>query len=176
MRFIRLLFLLAMTANCMQVMADTTSIIGTPAPLFRLPNQNTATPLQYTIADQFSPDSQHAVIVSFFATWCEPCRKELPFLQHYADSLRENGLRLVTVCMDSTYGAKQEKMVADMQLSCPVIHDKFGIVAQRYEFAKALPYTVFVARNGFVRDVSIGYDQTKQTMLQQYIQRILETH
>lgn len=149
--------------------ADTSSLIGKPAPRFRLANQNAGVGASFSLDEWFSADSSHDVIVSFFATWCAPCRKELPFLQHMADSLSGRGLRLVAVCMDSAYGQKQKQMVTDLKLTCPVVHDKFGIIARRFECGKALPYTVFIGRTGTVAAVSTGFDDKKKSLLKHYI-------
>lgn len=138
---------------------------GTSAPLFRLPNQNAPQPSPFALGDQFKPDSQHAVVLSFFAAWCKPCRKELPFLQGVADSLRGQGVRLVAVSVDTVFGDEQRGMVSELQLTCPVVHDKFGIVARRYACGNALPYTVFIGRNGKVRASSVGYDTHKNTTI-----------
>jgi thiol-disulfide isomerase/thioredoxin len=73
--------------------ANISTVVGKPAPVFRLPNQNSATPLQFSLPEHLSADSAHAVIVSFFAQYCNPCRVELPILQKMADSLAGSGLR-----------------------------------------------------------------------------------
>lgn len=166
--FIFLVFLLQLTK------ADTLSIIGRQAPVFRLTNQNVEGGSSFTIGEWYSPDSSNAVIVTFFATWCRPCRNELPYLQKAADSLAASGLRLVAVCVDSVYGTKQKQMVIQTKLTCPVVHDKYGIVARRHNCQKVLPYTVFIDRQGIIRAVSTGFDDKKKNQVTKYIKMVLE--
>ena len=169
------LALLALLLACsVSGQTDTANIIGKPAPRFRLTDQNVGNGVSFSLDAWFSADSSHGVIVSFFATWCAPCRKELPYLQKMADSLSVSGLRLVAVCVDSAYGPKQKQMVTDLKLTCPVIHDKFGIVARRFGCGKALPFTVFINRNGMIAAVSTGYDASKNTELIHSISSILK--
>ena len=149
-------------------------IVNKSAPTFRLPDQNSSKSLPFVMADHFAPDSQHVVIVTFFATWCVPCRKELPFLQHVVDSLYSKGLRMVAVCVDSAYGTKQKKMVSELHLTCPVVHDKYGILVRRYECGKELPYTVFVNKNGIVSNKSVGYSADKQSILKIETDKLLK--
>ena len=167
-------FLLFFSAGSIFGQTDTSSLIGKPAPQFRLADQNAGDGSIFSLSEWFSADSSRGVIVSFFATWCEPCRKELPFLQHTTDSLFTRDLRMVAVCIDTVYGPKQKQLVADLKLSCPVIHDRFGIVAQRFGCGKALPYTVFINRNGMVTSFSTGYDFSKNTGIIRSINLILD--
>ena len=171
---IKLALFLLLLAVTIFGQTDTVSLIGKPAPQFRLANLNSQEPASFALTDWFAPDSGHAVIVSFFATWCAPCRQELPFLQTMVDSLAGNGLRMVAVCVDSAYGEKQKMMVAQARLTGPVVHDKFGIIARRFECGKALPYTVFINRKGLVAAVSVGYDAAKNAGIIHSINLILK--
>jgi len=154
--------------------ADTVTVLGSRAPLFNMPDQNSPAPAAFKLSSQFLPDSQNAVIVSFFASWCAPCRQELPFLQSCADSLAPQGLRLVAICLDQLYIKKQRQMVREMKLTCPVIHDRTGTTALRFGFNKSLPYSVFITRKGVIAGVSTGYDTTKNAEIYEKIRLILE--
>jgi thiol-disulfide isomerase/thioredoxin len=156
--------------------ADTATVLGARAPHINMPDLNGVGNVSCTLhlAEHFLPDSQHAVIVSFFAEWCAPCRQELPFLQSCADSLAHEGLRLVAVCLDRLYIKKQRQAVRDMKLTCPVIHDRTGTTALRFGFNKSLPYSVFITRKGMIAGVSTGYDSTKNAEIYEKIRVILE--
>jgi cytochrome c biogenesis protein CcmG, thiol:disulfide interchange protein DsbE len=154
-------------------MEDSTSIVGQAAPSFRLLNQNGTGSGQFNLNDQFLPDSQHAVIISFFATWCAPCRKELPFLQKAADSLHQSGLRLVAICIDSVFGDKARKMVTDLRLKCPVVSTTTGILAKRYGVSHELPQTFFIDRKGVVQAKTVGFGKKEIAACRQGIKTIV---
>ncbi|KMQ52279.1 thioredoxin family protein [Chitinispirillum alkaliphilum] len=118
-------------------------------------------------------EREHAVIVAFFATWCAPCWLELPFLQSVTDSLYDEGLRIVYISVDNSYGDEQREMVETLKLTGPVIHDRLGIVARRYEFTRALPYTVYINRLGQVSYISQGYTPEMNAALLEKIDHIL---
>ncbi len=148
-------------------------LIGRSAPIFRLPVQNSPQEERFKMDDWVSPESQYAVIVAFFATWCGPCWLELPFLQSVTDSLYTEGLRLVFISVDNPYGPEQKEMVEKLELKSPVIHDRLGIVARRFEFPNALPYTVYINREGVVKYISTGYTPEMNDDLLEKINSIL---
>ncbi len=148
-------------------------LIGRKAPIFRLPIQNASQGERFQMDDWLSADSQYAVVVAFFATWCAPCWLELPFLQSVTDSLYDEGLRVVFVSVDNPYGAEQVKMVESLELTGPVIHDRLGIVARRFEFPGTLPYTVYINKKGVVSYISTGYTPEMNDELLEKINSIL---
>lgn len=168
---LRLFCLSTIGLSSLCLAADTTSIVNKLAPIFRLPDQSSG--IQYNLLNQFSPDSQHAVVVSFFASWCSPCRSELSILQHLYDSLESDGFRLVVVCVDSIYGSEQVKMVSEIKITSPVIHDRYGIVARRFSLKSALPYSVFIRRNGIVSAAITGYDDAKKDYFRNLVSDLL---
>jgi alkyl hydroperoxide reductase subunit AhpC len=169
------LYLYAIILFSSAISSDSSSVIGAPVPLFAMSNVNSQTgvPCTLRLADHFSSDSQHAVILAFFAEWCAPCRLELPFLQHCADSLASQGLRLITASLDPLYIKKQRQAVKDMKLTCPIVHDRYAVLARRLGFAKTLPYTVFIDRKGFIKEVSTGYETAGNESILNKIQAIL---
>ncbi|MCU0610013.1 MAG: TlpA family protein disulfide reductase [Chitinispirillaceae bacterium] len=171
MRILLFLFFAAISASAA---TDTGSIVGKPAPSFRLSNQNMAKPAYFNLSEHFSPDSQHVVMVSFFATWCVPCRLELPFLQHCADSLRHKGLRMVAVCLDTVYEENQKKMVSDLGLTCPVVSSTTGILAKRFNLSPALPQTVFIDRKGIVKIRTEGFGEKEISVIHQTLDKLLK--
>lgn len=173
-RFLPLIFWIQILTFALSLCASEPQIKGKTAPAFRLANLNGYGKGMVSLAEYFSPDSNQAVIVSFFATWCAPCRQELPFLQKMADSLSVEGLRMVAVCVDTVYGEKQSDMVKALRLTCPVVHDKFGIVVRRFECPKALPYTVYIDRSGVVKAAESGFSEEKKEMIGKIVAKCLE--
>jgi len=61
----------------------------------------------------------HTVLLTFWATWCEPCQKELPLLSQYAASHRRDGLVVLGFCLDDSEDLDRVRGVA-RRLSFPV--------------------------------------------------------
>ena len=97
------------------------------------------------------------VVISFWGTWCPPCRKEFPELVRVQSEHREAGLRVVAV-----NGRDQERSIEDVErfvrafpVSFPIALDKRGIARRAYRIV-GQPTTVFIDSSGVVRKVHIG--------------------
>jgi thiol-disulfide isomerase/thioredoxin len=126
------------------------------------------------LVDQFGADSAHAVVVSFAASYCIPCRAELPVLQAAADSLASQGLRLVVVMAEADWGAAQESFVSKVGLHVPVVSDKLGLLSRRYGTNGQLPFTVGIGRDGVVRWVRQGFKVSEAEQLRQAVSALLQ--
>jgi thiol-disulfide isomerase/thioredoxin len=96
------------------------------------------------------------VVVNLWASWCAPCRAEMPALEALYAANRERGL--VVVGLNSTYQddeAAALRFAADLGLTFPIVLDRDGAVSGRYRL-RALPSTFFVDRAGVIRSVVIG--------------------
>ena len=94
------------------------------------------------------------VLINFWATWCPPCRAELPAIQAAYDQYADQGLVVLGVDM-----AEPPDVVAafvqQFGLRFPIPLDRDGEVATRYK-VRAIPTSFFVDRQGIVRSVFIG--------------------
>jgi len=86
------------------------------------------------------------VLLNFWATWCEPCRSEMPSLQTLAQRLAPEGLSVVAVNFKEAEAAIQRFTQAS-PLSLPVARDPDGDVAKSFA-VNIFPTTVAIARNG----------------------------
>lgn len=96
------------------------------------------------------------VILNFWASWCGPCRAEMPALQALWELQRERGLEVLAVnstVQDSIPAATT--FLQEMNLDLPVLLDRDGAATRRY-LVRALPTTFFVDRQGVIRNVMIG--------------------
>lgn len=85
-------------------------------------------------------DSANLLLLSFFASWCEPCKEELPEIRRLAGEHTKRGLRVVMINIDDTKeGISQvEAFCRKENMSFPVVSDRFHIVARRF-FGDQLP-------------------------------------
>lgn len=114
-----------------------------------------------------------AVVLNLWASWCPPCRAEMPALQSLYEQYREQGLVVLAVNMthqDSTAAASE--FAAEFELSFPILLDHTGLVGNLYRM-RALPTTFFIDREGVIQDVIVGGPMSEVT-LQSMVVALLE--
>jgi len=148
--------------------ADELAELGQLAPTFRLPVYNareaglTAVGLDRYVGPEPAEPGTKVLLVSFMASWCGPCKKELPYLQQLHEKYRAQGLRILAISIDTEpEGQRQvEALVAAGKLTFPVLKDRFNIVARRWLGTKSPLPSLFVLRpDGTVSAVHRGYSQ-----------------
>ena len=95
------------------------------------------------------------VMINFWATWCGPCRQEMPLLDELYSRYQRVGFNLLGVNIDDD-SSRAMKMVDELGVDFPVLFDSRKEVSKLYE-VEAMPVTVLVDREGRVRHVHHGY-------------------
>ena len=95
------------------------------------------------------------VMINFWATWCGPCRQEMPLLDELYSRYGRVGFSLLGVNIDDNQ-SKAMNMVSELGVSFPVLFDSRKEVSELYE-VNAMPVTVLIDREGTVRYVHHGY-------------------
>lgn len=96
------------------------------------------------------------VLINFWASWCPPCRSEMPAIQKVYDEFRDQGF--VVLGVNSTHQDNLGDAITFTQirkLTFPILLDRDGSVGNLYE-VRALPSTFFVDSNGIIQDVVVG--------------------
>jgi thiol-disulfide isomerase/thioredoxin len=94
------------------------------------------------------------VLLNFWASWCEPCRTEMPSLQQLALQHQAQGLQLMAVNFKEGDAAIR-RFLAATALDLPVLCDRDGAVAKAFG-VHAFPSTVAIDRQGRVRFIVVG--------------------
>ena len=99
----------------------------------------------------------HPVVVNFWATWCPPCRDEIPMLIEAYDAHRGDSLVILSVNgRDQERSTRDvERFLTDLHVDFPVLLDVKGRTRRRYR-VRALPATVFIGADGIERAVNFG--------------------
>jgi len=111
------------------------------------------------------------VLLNFWATWCGPCRDEMPALQTLARELGPRGLAVVGVNYKESKREVQT-FVQEQKLGFPVLLDGTGQVAERYQVF-ALPVTVLVDRRGMVAGTVLGVRDWVASDARAYLGKLL---
>ena len=72
------------------------------------------------------------LLLNFWATWCPPCRKEMPAMQQLYQAYRDKGLEIVAVSVDTTSPAELRAFVNELGLTFTVLHDRDSLVSRLY--------------------------------------------
>jgi len=95
------------------------------------------------------------VMINFWATWCGPCRQEMPLLDELFNRYERVGFNLLGVNIDDD-SRRAMQMIDDLGVNFPVLFDASKAVSKLYQ-VEAMPVTVIVDREGTVRYVHHGY-------------------
>ncbi|RLA24922.1 MAG: TlpA family protein disulfide reductase [Gammaproteobacteria bacterium] len=95
------------------------------------------------------------VMINFWATWCGPCRQEMPLLDDLYGRYQRVGFTLLGVNIDDD-SRRAMKMIEELGVNFPVLFDESKDVSKLYA-VEAMPVTVLVDREGTVRHVHHGY-------------------
>ena len=90
------------------------------------------------------------VFVNFWATWCPPCRKEMPHMQEIQDKYDDVEIVAVNALNSETSVDKVREFVEERDLTFPILLDESGEVTLRYQ-AMSLPVTYFVNSEGIIQ-------------------------
>jgi peroxiredoxin len=91
--------------------------------------------------------SGKVVLLNFWATWCIPCRTEMPGMERLWQQYRERGLAIVAVSVDDDGEKRIAKFVRRLNLSYPILLDPQSEVADRYEVS-GLPASYLIDGKG----------------------------
>ena len=123
-------------------------LAGQPAPDFAL-KSSTGENLRLS---EYRGD---VVMINFWATWCGPCRQEMPLLDELYTRYQRVGFNLLGVNIDDD-SSRAMKMISELGVSFPVLFDARKEVSKLYD-VDAMPVTVLVDREGNVRYIHEGY-------------------
>jgi len=114
------------------------------------------------------------VLVNFWATWCEPCIREMPSLQQLRDQLHADGFEVLAVNYQEG-PARINSFIEKLQLSLPVVRDTDGSVARAWG-ARIFPANYLVDRAGNIRHSMSGAADWTSPSLVSTIRTLLAAH
>jgi len=118
----------------------------------------------------------HVVAISFFATWCEPCKKELVHLDRIYRAQREKGLIVLAVSMDEpeTQG-EVRPLVKQRNFAFPVLLDTEGTASDLFNPRRDAPYNLIIDRGQSVVWSKAGYTPGDEKRLEDAVLTAIST-
>ena len=112
------------------------------------------------------------VLLDFWATWCGPCQKSMPFFNQLRNEKLKDGFEIIAINVD------EDKQTADDYLKShpvdyPIAFDPKGECPRIYE-VKAMPSSYLLDKTGKVRHIHLGYRDSDQAALREQIQALLK--
>ena len=95
------------------------------------------------------------MLLNFWATWCVPCREEMPTLERLSRE-RRGSLVILGISVDAVGRDKVQAFVRELGLTFPILLDPETVVGKRYR-VRALPTSFLIDRDGVVRHREVGY-------------------
>ncbi len=112
------------------------------------------------------------VMLNFWATWCAPCRKEMPLLDAMYQRYSSAGFVIYGINVEEdSEGAK--KLIKDMKVTFPVLFDIESKASSLYE-VDAMPTTVLIDKKGQVRYVHRGYKAGDENIYRDKIRELIK--
>lgn len=140
--------------------------VGFPAPDFQLQTLDGET---VTLSDLRG----RAVVINLWASWCPPCRSEMPAIESVYQQYQDRELAVLAVNATNQDDLRAaEEFVVQNGLSFPILLDTDGTVSRRYEL-RSLPTTFFIDPGGTIQDIVIGGPMSAAS-LQMRIEALLE--
>lgn len=112
------------------------------------------------------------VLINFWATWCPPCRAEMPAIEKVYRTFKPLGLEVLAVNLtDQDSETAVAAFVQELGLTFPIPLDRNGDVSARYTL-RGLPSTFFVDRQGVIRSVVVGGPMS-EALIQSRVEELL---
>jgi len=122
---------------------------GTPAPAFAAIDVRTGE------SRDLQSYAGNVLLINVWATFCEPCRVEMPSMERAFDALASRGFRVAAISVDVGKSGPVREFADDLELTFDVLHDPDGTIQQTYQ-TTGVPESWVVDRHGVIVKKVIG--------------------
>ncbi len=142
--------------------------INRPAPNFRVLDLNTGDSV--SLAEDYRGS---VTLVNIWATWCIPCRAEMPSMQRLYDSLGHRGFKIAAISIDEGGPEEVIAFARELGLTFDILQDRHGVVQQQYQ-TTGVPESFLLDRRGILVKRVIGAHDWSSAANRGTVERLLE--
>jgi cytochrome c biogenesis protein CcmG, thiol:disulfide interchange protein DsbE len=143
--------------------------VGTEAPGFNAVDVMRSDTELKTLSDYRG----QVILLNIWATWCEPCKKEMPSMEALHRDLKDRGLAVVAVSVDNVnMESTIRQFVKDYDLTFDVLYDRAELFRAVYRYT-GVPETYIIDREGVIRRKWIGEDDWSSPANRRFIEGLL---
>lgn len=114
---------------------------------------------------------ENVVLLNFWASWCIPCKEEMPVIQAAYEKYHDRGLVVLGINMTDLDERKAiEQFILETGVTFPILLDESGSVSTDYRVI-SIPTSFFIDRSGIIRHFQLGALTEEQ--LEQYLDEML---
>ena len=118
---------------------------------------------------------KEAALISFWATWCGPCKLEMPHVNELDKKFADQGFEGISISIDDSRANSQARAyVKGHKFQFDALFDKESKVVAMFNPSKTLPYTVIIDGSGKIRNIHTGYNPGDEVKLEAEIKAILD--
>jgi cytochrome c biogenesis protein CcmG, thiol:disulfide interchange protein DsbE len=112
-----------------------------------------------------------SVVISYWATWCEPCKQELPILQQMSKEYADSGLQFITIdAIEQDNADHIQPLLDQLGVTLPVLLDQQNQFQSAYK-QLFFPTSYFIDPNGMIRFIKLG--DAKETELRTKVEQLV---
>lgn len=111
------------------------------------------------------------VLINFWASWCGPCRQEMPLLDRLHHRYQDTGFAVLGVNVEGEVEPARE-IVDQTSVTFPILIDEAQKVSEMYDL-QAMPSTVVIDRDGVVRYIHLGYKPGDEAKYVEVVKRLI---
>jgi peroxiredoxin len=131
---------------------------------------------------RLSDYEDHVVLLNVWATWCPPCRQEMPAMQRLYEAFEGEAFEILAVSVDAGIGQTDDSgyeggdlaaFAREYELSFPILHDPGGSIRQTYQVSR-VPESFIIAKGGLIVRKVAGATEWDLPVNQELIRRLLD--
>jgi len=112
------------------------------------------------------------ILLNFWASWCGPCRQEMPLLEKLHKRYSALGFTVLGVNVEED-PRKAKTLLKDISVSFPILFDTSNKVSKQYKVS-AMPSTVMIDRNGNMRYLHKGYKPGDEAQYKKWVKKLIK--